>query len=123
MSDLSSFVRLEIALLLGLLGAVIFYQVLTGRINTRAMLYDKSETAGYSPARLQLLLTSLGGAGFFLLKVFEDPTRFPDVPPEGLLAVGGSQVLYLGGKSLPLISRLTNGGAAANALRRKEDEQ
>ena len=105
MSTLSAFVRFEIGLLLGLLVIVIGYQILTGRINANNLLYDKDQTQAYSPGRLQALYISLSAAGFFLLEVLRNPTLFPDVPAELVWAVGGSNLLYLGGKSRPLASR------------------
>ena len=103
----------EIWILLAGLAAAVVYQLLTGHIRTRGMLHDKSagrdegRPGQFSPARLQLLVFTLGGALYYLLLVLggDTPGKFPPLPTELLLALGGSHGLYLGGKLLPLLSR------------------
>lgn len=83
-------------LLLGLAGAVA-YQMLTGKMNTGRMLFDKG-TGNFSPGRVQLLLLTLMTAFYQLLLVLKDPTRLPQLPPEVLLVLLGGNLAYLGGK-------------------------
>ena len=103
---LATFIRWEIWLVLTGLGAAVAYQALTGRINTRGMLFDKEGKIRqhFSPARVQLLVITLSGAVYYLLRVIERPdaAQFPDMPPELLLILGGSHALYLGAKGGPL---------------------
>ena len=91
MDTLADFVRLETWLLLGGLAALVAYQMLTGRINMRAMLSD-NWTDGFSPGRLQLLLLTLAGAAIMVMRL-GGPDRSLEVPPELLVAVGGSNLV------------------------------
>ncbi len=83
------------------LAALVVYRILTGTINAKGLLADK-ERGTFSPARLQLLLFTLTGAGAYLSSLLEAAAAgryaFPDVPQELLLILGGSQAFYLGAK-------------------------
>ncbi len=105
MSNLAAFVRLEISFWLIGLVSIVVYQMLTGRINTRRMLHEKDEAHRYSPGRLQLLVLVLANAFFYLLQVVQNPTRLPEIPPELVLGLGGSNAIYLGGKLYSLLLR------------------
>jgi hypothetical protein len=104
MSTLMTVVRYEIIFLLAAFAAVIAYQIVTGRINTRGLLSDTGNV-GLSPARLQLLMLTLGVAFYVLGKVLayaaEGAPRFPEIDPNVLVVLGGSHALYLGAKALP----------------------
>lgn len=89
--------------LLGSLLIIVAYQILTGRILASRMLVYKG-SKDLSPGRIQLLMITLIGALYFMLEVTHDPTKLPDVPQELLLVLGGSNVVYLGGKASPLLS-------------------
>jgi hypothetical protein len=99
---------MEIQVLLVALAFVVAFQLLTGKINLNGLLYDKVGTAlaGFSPARLQLLLTTLGGAFWFAAQIAtslhnatpDRPAQFPDIPDKWLLMLSGSYSIYLGGK-------------------------
>jgi hypothetical protein len=104
---LATFVQIEMWLLLVTLTLIVGYQLLNGQITTRGVLSDKT-TGEFSPARLQLLLASLFGAVYYLLQAMDAQStgRLPDIPEEVLLALGGSNVLYLGAKSVPLLGAL-----------------
>jgi hypothetical protein len=50
---------------------------------------------------VQLLVFTVMGAGYYLMLAIEQAPNgsLPDIPGEALLLVGGSQVVYLGGKA------------------------
>ena len=82
---------------------VVGYQMLTGKINTRGLLYDKG-TGNLSASRVQLLVFTLAGALIYLVEVVN--SGGPSVNPLDsehievlLLIVGGSQALYLTDKA------------------------
>ena len=116
METLTAVVRFEIWFLLGNLALVVVYKMLTGGINMKGLLDDKKEllddkkdkqTAGFSPARVQLLIWTLFGAGYYLLLTVKDgyPTEFPEVPQELLALVGGGNLVYLGAKARSMLFR------------------
>ena len=100
MEQLIPFIRLEVWLTLGGLALVVAYKMLTGPINMRGLLDDKVSGA-LSPGRVQLLVFTVVGAGYYLLLAIERAPsgKLPDIPEEVLLLVGGSQLVYLGGKA------------------------
>lgn len=107
MATLMTFARYEIGFLLAALAAIIVYQLLTGRINTRGLLSDKAKSGveSFSPARMQLLMFTLAIAAYVLSKVVNsmatgDP-QFPEIDPNMLVILGGSHAVFLGAKSLP----------------------
>ncbi|MBI3365148.1 MAG: hypothetical protein HY033_09600 [Ignavibacteriae bacterium] len=105
MATLSIFVRYEICFFLVALAGIIGYRMLTGKINLQGLLDTKDGSGQYSSARLQLLLSTLTGACYFIAAVAEDPTKFPPVPDYLLAALGGSNLVYLGSKSASWLLR------------------
>ncbi len=103
MATLMMFARYEIGFFLGALIAVVAYQLLTGRINTRGLLSEKTRNGlgGVSPARVQLLLFTLAFA-FYLLSEIVHSHQFPTIDTKWLLVLGGSHSIYLGGKGLSM---------------------
>jgi hypothetical protein len=99
---LIAFLSLEIEFLLVALMLIVGYQVLTGRINTKGMLFDK-ETQEFSPGRVQLLTLTLLTAFLYILQAAQNPAQLPEVPQELLLILGGSNLVYLVGKSSPFL--------------------
>lgn len=98
------------AAILAAFAAVIAWQLLSGRINMQGLFNDKV-TGGFSPGRVQLLFLSLLVAGEYLIRIAAaadtSPLMLP-APSETTLALfGGSGLFYLGGKSLPILGRLT----------------
>lgn len=93
MQHLVPIVRLELALILGGLALVIAYNMLTGGINLRGLLNDKV-THRLGPERVQLLVFTVMGAGYYLLLAIEQAPsgKLPDVPAEAALLVGGSHL-------------------------------
>ena|SRR5258708_1233562 len=110
MTTLMMFARYEIGFFLAALIAVVAYQILTGRINTRGLLSEKTKTGvgGISPARVQLLLFTLAFAFYVFSQVTKSiatgkPGQFPTIDVKWLLILGGSHSIYLGAKGLPLL--------------------
>jgi hypothetical protein len=89
----------------GLFG-VIAWRLFTGTITLRCLLHgdriDRSTSSGYSsffsPGRVQLLVSTVVTAGYYLIQVVHDPTAFPKMPVSWVVALGGSHAIYLGGK-------------------------
>jgi len=111
MSTLSEVLRYEMLFLLIGLIVIIAYRLLTGGINTTGLLLDKTGGRAVSPGRLQMLIVTMSIAIYYLFIVFdnEKPGEFPDMPDQFLLALGGSHVLYLGGKLYGMFYRLLAG--------------
>ena len=103
MHALSTLIRYEMWALVISLALIVGYQLITGRINTKGLLYEDGH---FSASRVQLLVFTVGGALYYLLLVMEnpDPVKFPDVPNELLLILGGSHTLYQGRRLASLIS-------------------
>ena len=94
-------VRNATATFLVVVPAIILWQMLTGRISLAGLLYER-DPAGklvYSPARLQLLVTSLIGVVQYLMDFTGDPATLPGVNPLVLTGVGGSQIVFLVSKA------------------------
>jgi hypothetical protein len=92
--------QLAQAEVLGLFAAIwglVFFQILTGRINTRGLLTDSSGTI--SPARVQLLLRTFGVAGACLIG--GGHIKIVDPTIVGAVA-GGSNLLFVIRKYLNL---------------------
>jgi hypothetical protein len=93
-----------IILLTGFCG-VVLWKLITGDISLEYLLYgdardltNRRSQTFFSPGRLQMLLFTVFLAVYYLLQVFQDPTKFPDVPKTLIALLGGSHALYLGGK-------------------------
>lgn len=97
----------EVILFLGGLAAIIAYRLLTGGINTQYLLYGKQKDGSryFSPARVQLLLFTIGTAMFYLSGVLQkrNSGNLPDIPAETLALLGGSHAIYLGGKAYSML--------------------
>ena len=113
--SVSAILRYEVLLFLGALALIIFYQLLTGKINMRRLLFAKGRsaagpstrrrTSGLSPSRIQLLIVSIGVAIYLLAEALRDPSRFPEIPTGLLLLMAGSGTIYLARKANNLILR------------------
>lgn len=120
---IAQIVAWEIKGLLVALFAIITGQLLTGQISTRNLLYGRKSDAGqpildadgnktgfrktqntlyFSPERVQLLMFTLSAGFYYLTQVLSNktPGTLPDVPTSWTAAMGGSNVIYLGGKAL-----------------------
>lgn len=97
-------VVVEACVLVGGFYAVVLYKLVTGEISLAGLL-DSKEPGGrsvFSPARLQLLIFTVVVAAKYLHDVVVDPRRdaLPSLPMSVIVALGGSQVVYLGGKAM-----------------------
>lgn len=99
--------RIAGAVLLTALVAVVGVQFVTGRINTKGLVTDKSlDGPSLSPARAQLLASTLTIAALYAYRVVTTAGSgsLPDIPGAMLTFVGASHVTYIGGKALTLLS-------------------
>lgn len=105
--DPASIMNFSVWVFVGGLGFLVAFQMLTGTINTRGMLNDK-RSGRFSPERLQLLVFTLAGAGYYvqLAAEQENTLEMPPVPDELLILVGASHSLYLGGKTFSMLRGL-----------------
>lgn len=115
MTALLTVQRYAMFFLLTLLVVIVGYRLLTGQINTKGLLQDKQDKSGgkFSPGRLQMLIATLVVAIYFVTQVLETQ-KLPELPREFLLALAGSHLLYLGGKTYTVLTRKLE--LAANKL-------
>ena len=102
MNSLFTFMRYEMFFLLLALLAIVGYRLLIGRINTKGLLMDKV-THEFSPGRLQMLIATAVVAIYFIAQVLEKE-KMPELPQKFMLALGGSHLLYLGGKTYSVLA-------------------
>jgi hypothetical protein len=81
-------------------GELALDDLFTGHRREEDGTYTEYESAG----RVLSFVATIAVAGYYLLKVFQDPHRFPDIPPAMVMALAGSQAVYLGGKAQALLS-------------------
>jgi hypothetical protein len=86
---------------------VVLLKIATGRISLASLLSTADGKRSYSPARLQLLIFTVAVAASYLYSALVDPSRdsLPDLPASVLVALGGSQAVYLGGKAFTTFSK------------------
>lgn len=103
MLAITHFATALIWLMMGALAAIVAFGLLAGSINTRYLFYGQRKNGQryFSPERVQLLLITLWVALNYLLNVVNSPhtQSLPDVDQNTLALLGGSQLLYLGGKA------------------------
>lgn len=80
--------------------AVVLVQILKGHIRTNGLIDGRTQrgTRFVSGARVQLLITTLAAAAYYVAQFRRNPTSLPDLPKQWMLFLGGSHVLYLGNK-------------------------
>lgn len=104
MRSVTTILFYEVWLFLLVLAAVVAHRLITNRINTVGLLHNKGSSRGFSSTRLQMLVTTVVVAGYYLMQVFSTAeNKLPVLPNEMIIALGGSHSLYLGSK---LFSRL-----------------
>ena len=115
MDTLFTVQRYAMFFLLAVLAGIVGYRLLTGKIITKGLLLDKQDKAGgkFSPGRLQMLMATILVAIYFVTQVLQSE-KLPELPREFLLALSGSHLLYLGGKTYGLLVQKL--GLAANKI-------
>lgn len=105
METLALTLRIEIWIFLIGLAVIVVYRMLTGAINTKGLLLDKGSDSGFSPARLQLLISTVVVAFYYIGQALSNTNtgRFPTIPNQMLLILAGSHTFYLGSKTVALI--------------------
>jgi len=100
MNTLATVLRYELLVLLTALAGLIAYRMITQQINVTGLLMDKTSGRAISPGRIQMLIVTLGIAGYYLMMVAEnaDKGRLPELPNEYLVALGASHGTFLLGK-------------------------
>lgn len=104
MDLLTTLATVEIGVLLGGFFGVVVYRLVIGEIPLAGLLSGKGlgGRPTLSPARLQLLIFTVAVAARYLGEVIANP-RQDSLPPMSLgvvIALGGSQAAYLGGKAV-----------------------
>lgn len=96
-------VRIEAILFISGIAIAVFWKLVTGTITMRGLLTD--EISGqFSPARLQLMLAALLGAGFYAGELGQiTGPAWPEPSAELLAIIGVSNLIHLGAKSWNLI--------------------
>lgn len=137
MPNVSTIVTWEIKGFLFALFGIVAVKLLTGEINTTYLFYGRKNDTGepivgtdgrihgrkrqdtpyFSPERVQLLVFTLGAAFSYLTQVLNNPHpgTFPPIPDSWPAVIGGSNLIYLGGKAY---SRLWAGNANSNEQER-----
>lgn len=110
-----------VGLFLVSLVVIVFYRLLTGKINTQYLFYGQRRdgTRYFSPERVQLMIFTLGVGLWYLFDTFETQVVhlpphtkpvLPDVPTKTLALLGASHTVYLAGKAYKmLIAKITKG--------------
>jgi len=102
MELLTKLATIEAAILVGGCFAVVANKLVIGEISLAGLLYSKEPggRAAFSPARLQLLIFTAAVAAIYLGEVIANPRQdsLPHLPLGIVVALGGSQAVYLGGK-------------------------
>lgn len=101
MESLKLFARYEFGVLLAAFAAMLVYKFLSGGVNMRGLLSEKTGgvRGGISPARVQLLLVTVAIAFYILSQVIKNQT-FPNIDTKWVLMLGGSHSIFLGAKGV-----------------------
>jgi hypothetical protein len=97
------------------LSLVLAFQLLTGSINTRGLITDKV-TGTLSPARVQLIFFTIAGALYYLYHTVQ-AEKFVPLNNELLMAIGGSSVVYISGKTYTVFRYITKGRKYLNLIK------
>lgn len=105
MSQLLIFLKYELFILLASFILIVFYQILTGKINLSGLLYDK-KTKVLSPARIQKLVFSVIIGLYYIFLTYKSPESFPELPDALLYLLTGSSAGYLLAKAKSMLGLL-----------------
>jgi hypothetical protein len=118
MNTLSTVLRYDMFFILAGLILIVGLRMVTGKINTYGLITDKT-TRKISPGRLQMLMVTLLIATYYVVTVMQE-NKLPALSQEYLLALGGSHLFYLGGKSYSVLARKLELAAARIAGRKDQ---
>lgn len=91
-------IHIELIVFIAGIAIAVFWKLLTGAIVTRGLLTDKISGQS-SPARLQLMVSTLLAAAFYAQAIVASRDFSLPQPNEAILAVvGGSNIIHLGDK-------------------------
>jgi hypothetical protein len=65
----------------------------------------RSSDGTLSPGRIQMLVLTVLTALQYLLTTVHDPTHLPHIPEGLVIAMGGSQAIYLGAKAWSIFGK------------------
>ena len=90
---------------LSALGAIVLWKLFTRAISLDGLLYgDRPDgETFFSPGRVQLLIATILLSVHLITQMMAHPTAFPKIPSEFLVALGGSHLVYLGGKARAML--------------------
>lgn len=105
METMAQTLRIEIWIFLIGLAVIVLFQMASGAINMKGLLTDKGGGAGFSPARLQLMISTISVAFYYIGQALTSTNtgQFPTIPNEMLLILAGSHAFYLGSKTFALL--------------------
>jgi hypothetical protein len=85
--------------------AIVMWALSTRTIDLSGLLHgDRASGESYfSPGRVQLLVVTSLFTVNLVAHIVADPSAFPPIPKELLAALGGSQLVYLGGKARAML--------------------
>jgi len=124
MPGLVTAARWEMFILLGGLMVVVACKLMMGSVNLSGLLMVKGgvDDETFSPARSQMLMSTMLAAMYYLLQVITNPssTSIPDVPMPLVGLLGASHMIYLGGKVQSLKDQLFSKPRQQNDEKKKE---
>jgi hypothetical protein len=91
--------RFEVILLIASFGIVTLWKLLQSASFAGLL---RSNDGTLSPGRIQLLVITVLTALQYLLATIQDPSHMPTISPNLVMALGGSQGVYLGAKALDI---------------------
>ncbi len=106
-----TFAYWEAVLLFGGFLGVVLWKLLTGSIPLNYLLdgdvrnpdSENGFSSQASTGRTQSLVVTMFVAGYYLVQVVRNPAELPQLPVPMVVALGGSQALYLAGKARDLL--------------------
>ncbi|WP_073074513.1 hypothetical protein [Phormidesmis priestleyi] len=104
-SSLSAIMQFEVWFLLVSLASLIFYLILTGKINTKGLFLEGNRSQTYSWEKAQVIILTLAFVAYYLIQVKYSlhSGELPTIPPEFLLILGGSNLIYLWNKLFSIL--------------------
>lgn len=102
MRTLAAVARWETIALLASFGIITLWKLFQS-VSFDGML--RSSDGTLSPGRIQMLVLTVLTALQYLLTTVHDPTHLPHIPEGLVIAMGGSQAIYLGAKAWSIFGK------------------